>query len=648
MKKRRKSLAVAPRPVPASRNLKQREWLLALGLAGVTFLVYLPALSCDFVAYDDAEYVTENRVVWQGLSPAGVRWALTAVVSANWHPLTMLSLMLDSQLYGLKPFGFHLTNLLLHVANTVLLFHVLRVMTDCVGRSAAVALLFALHPLHVESVAWVAERKDGLSTLFGLLALWAYLWYTAAPSWRRLAVVTTLLALSLLAKPMWVTFPFLLLLLDWWPLRRTAAGWGASGWEGEAPAEPRVPARQEPRPPNLRLSWRRLVVEKTPLFLLVAVFCAVTLATQASGGPGQAFRAIPLPLRLGNAAVSCVEYLRQTLAPLDLAAFYPHPRASLNVVLAVCAAVAVVLVSAAAIWGRERVPYLLVGWFWYLGMLMPVIGLVQVGDQARADRYTYVPLVGIFVVLAWGAADLFRRARLPGFAAGLAGVAGLFCALYTWAQVSHWADAVTLWQQVCRVSPNNAFAHKNLGAALMTRGQFDVALAEFDCGLELDPNDAELHANRGQALFGLKRLAEAEQSSCRALDLDPRLAQAHQQLGLLRFRDGRLDEAADSFAAARDAKPSLAAAWLGLGKVRFKQKKLAEAEEDLNEALRLDPRVVETYDTLACVLAEAKRFPEAIAVIDRGLAHAEPGRNDELVAGMRQRRALFTAGQSYR
>jgi Flp pilus assembly protein TadD len=630
MKKRRRSLAVAPRPVAVSRNAKHFEWLLVLGLAAVTFLVYLPVLSCDFVAYDDAEYVTENRVVWQGLSPAGVRWALTAVVSANWHPLTMLSLMVDCQLFGLKPFGFHLTNLLLHVANTVLLFRVLRVMTASVGRSAAVALLFALHPLHVESVAWVAERKDVLSTFFGLLAMRAYVWYTAGASSDpmnrvttnlRMAVVTALLALSLLAKPMWVTFPFLLLLFDWWPLRRTAQG----------------------------AAWRRLVAEKAPLFVVVVGFSVVTVVTQKTGAAGHAIHEVALPLRLGNAAISCVEYLRQMLAPLDLAAFYPHPREGLNVALAATAAAGLLAISATALWQRERVPYLFVGWFWYLGMLVPVIGLVQVGDQARADRYTYVPLVGIFVALVWAAADLLRRARLPGFAAGLAGVVGLFCALYTWAQISHWNDAVTLWQQVCRVSPDNAYARKNLGAALMRRRDFKGALVEFDRGLELDPRDAELHANRGQALIKLgERLPDAERDLKTALDLDPKLAQAHQNLGVLRYQEDRLDDAARCFRAAKDANPALAAAWLGLGKVHFKQKKLAEAEECLNEAMRLDPRVVETYDALACVLAETGRFPEAVAVIDRGLERAEPGRHDVLVSGMRQRRELFAAGQPNR
>jgi tetratricopeptide (TPR) repeat protein len=626
MKKRRKSLAVAPRPQPAASapprgNGVLLERLLALGLAGVTFLVYLPALSCDFVAYDDAEYVTENRVVWQGLSPGGMRWALTAVVSANWHPLTMLSLMLDYQLCDGKPFGFHLTNVLLHVVNTVLLFRLLRLITSCVGRSAAVALLFALHPLHVESVAWVAERKDVLSTLFGLLALRAYLWYAAGvgvdPINRvntslRMALVTVLLALSLLAKPMWVTFPFLLLLLDWWPLRRGAHG----------------------------------LAEKTPLFVLIAVFSVVTVVTQKTAAAGQVVHVVALPLRLGNAALSYVEYLRQTLAPLDLAAFYPHPRESLNVTLAAAAAVGLLVVSAAAFRQRERVPYLFVGWFWYLGMLVPVIGLVQVGDQARADRYTYVPLVGIFLVLSWAAADLFRRARLPGFAVGLAVTASLLCGLYTWAQISHWSDARTLWQQVCHVSPDNSFARKNLGAALMNRGDFKEALAEFDRGLELDPGDAELYANRGQALFALDRLSEAEQALEEALELDPRLAQAQQHLGLLRYLDGRLDDAAERFIAAKDANPSLAAAWLGLGKVRLRQKKVADAEEYLNEALRLDPRVVDAYDALACVLAETGRFPEAVAVIDRGLARAGPGPGNKTISEMRQRRALFGAGRS--
>jgi len=617
MTRRRKNLPAAPRPpapVIAPRPSALVEWLVALGLAAVTFLVYLPALSCNFVAYDDGLYVTENQGLWQGLSRGGVRWAMTAVVSANWHPVTLLSLLVDYELYGLKPFGYHLTNLLLHIANTVLLFRILRLMTGSVGRSAVVAGLFALHPLHVEAVAWVADRTDLLCTFFGLLALRAYVWYVAAPGSGRMWLVAGLLALGFLAKPIWVTFPFLLLLLDYWPLRR----------------------------PDTGVSWRQLVVEKVPLFLVAAGGMALALVTHSRAGILAKFGGtVSLSARAGNAVVSYAEYLRQTFAPTDLAAYYPHPGASLGVAAVLGSALLLVGVSVLVIALRRSRPEWFVGWFWFVGTLVPLIGLVQVRDAARADRYTYVALVGIFVMLTWAAADLLRRTRLPGLAFGVAAVVLLICGLYTYAQLSHWTDPVALWTQAVRVSPDSVFARKNLVAALVTAREYEQALEEADTALRLAPDDADLHSNRGQALIGLDKRHDAEQALRTASELNPRLAEPHQLLGVLYFDKGRLDEAAECFLAAREANPALAVACVGLGAVRQEQKRLKEAEECLREALRLDPRPVEAYDRLSRVLAETGQFAEAVAVIDRGLAHADRERDRKRIDAMEQRRALF-------
>jgi hypothetical protein len=484
----------------------RRDALLASALAGLVLLVYYPVLSCNFVPYDDPLYVTKNAIVRQGLSAEGIVLALWAEVAANWHPVTLLSLQLDHELFGLRPWGYHLHNLLLHLANTLLLFFLLRRMTGAAGRSFLVAVLFALHPLHVESVAWVSERKDVLSTFFGLLALWAYAGYAARPRPLRMAAVAVLLALSLLAKPMWVTFPFLLLLLDFWPLRRWGAGAG------------------------------RLCAEKLPLFALVALISAAALSAQRRGGAVQPLETLPLAARLGNAATTYVVYLRQTAVPTDLTIFYPHGGSALGVATMIGAAVLLLAVSAAAVCFARQLPYLFVGWFWYLGTLVPVIGLVQIGGQAHADRYTYVPLIGVFIALAWGLGDLAERARLPwpGFvAAALAvGVCGL---LARW-QIAHWRDGVALWEHARRVSPDDNFVLSNLGTALLESGDADAALAQFEKVARQMPDNPFNHSNRGEALLRLGRLDEAEEAFRTALALDPTLYNPQRGLGLVSWK----------------------------------------------------------------------------------------------------------------
>ncbi len=399
---RKPVVAVVEKPAPQPSQMR-RAALLATVLAAATFLAYYPVLLCGFVSDDDL-YVTQNAGVQAGLSPNAVAWALCEPVAANWHPLTVMSLQLDYELFGLKAWGYHLHNLLLHVANVVLLFHVLRRLTGAVWRSFVVAALFALHPLHVESVAWVSERKDVLSTFFGLLALWAYLWYASRPGLGRMTTVAVLLTLSLLAKPMWVTCPCLLLLLDFWPLGR----WG-NGWK-----------------------WQ-LLAEKTPLLAIAVLFSMATVNAQRVAL--SSFQNLPLAMRTANAADSYVAYLRQTFVPANLAIYYPHPREGSR---GWPAALLLLAVSAAAVKFARRLPYLFVGWFWYLGMLVPVIGLVQVGAQARADRYTYVPLIGVFVALTWGVGELLARVgwQRLGFAAAV--LLAVLCGVLTWFQIDHW------------------------------------------------------------------------------------------------------------------------------------------------------------------------------------------------------------------
>jgi protein O-mannosyl-transferase len=653
--------APTPSPAPAAAGWwsgPAGEWLIAAGLLGVTLLTYQPVLKCDFVNYDDPAFVLWNPSLRLGFSLAGLRWAFTTVLSMNWHPLTLISFLVDYQLFGLKPWGYHLTNLLLHLANTLLLFRCLRVLTGAVGRSACVAALFALHPLHVESVAWVADRNDLLSTLFALLALRAYAWYAERPRPARMAVVAALLTLSLLAKSIWVTFPFLLLLLDYWPLRRP-------------------------------LRWWRLVVEKWPLFGLAVAACCFNLATRV-WQPATLTDAAQLPFlfRLGNALVSYVEYLRQLALPNDLAVFYPHPGLGLSAGQVAVAVLLLGAVTALACSLVRSVPYLFVGWCWYVGMLVPMIGLVQVGEQGHADRYTYVPLTGIFLFLTWGAADLFRRAARPQLAPLLAGAVLVLCAVDTRLQIACWKDSLSLWAQAARVTRDNLIVHRNYGSCLEEKGRFGDALRHYTLALKAAPGDGDALQGSGRVLLALQREEEAGEMFQAALRVEPQ-PYLHYYLAVVQLHQGRLEEAAGNLEASIAGDPTKAQAWHSLGIVRLRQQKYGEAEECferairlvpasaefhllrgtallrlsrpgeavpvLSEAVRLAPDLLEAHQLLADALANAGRFPEAVAAIDRALAVAErasagvdPARQAAFIRSLEERRQSYEQGRPYR
>jgi tetratricopeptide (TPR) repeat protein len=492
--------------------------LVCLALVLLTTAAFGRSLNNGFVNYDDPEYVTSNPGVKGGLSAAGLRWAFTASDVLNWHPLTWISLQLDYQLYRLRPWGYHLTSVLLHAGSSVLLFLALRRMTGAVWRSAAVAALFALHPLHVESVAWVAERKDVLSTFFGMLALWAYADYARRPGVGRYLLVFAALALGLLAKPMLVTWPCLLLLLDYWPLGRLRRG-------GPVP---------------LRL----VLAEKLPLFALAAVSCAVALFAQGRGGAIESLQEVPLGVRCANALVSYVAYLGMALWPAHLAPFYPHPGGALPWWQPAAAAVLLAGITALAAATAWRRPYLLVGWLWYVGTLVPVIGLVQVGDQTRADRYTYVPLVGLFLAAAWGLADLAAHRpalRWPVIAAAVLGLAA--CFVCTVRQVGYWHDSQALWAHALRVTADNYVAENNLGLALLQDGRPEEAEGHFRAAVRFKATYARGYANLGLALDEQGKLAEAAACYSRALEIRPDLAATHNNLGIVLGKLGRGDEA---------------------------------------------------------------------------------------------------------
>jgi tetratricopeptide (TPR) repeat protein len=599
-------MATAPTPVAAPWGGGQSV-LIALALAAATLLVYgqTAGHSFEFINADDPLYVVNNPHVKHGLTPADLRWALTTFDANNWHPLTWVSLQLDYQLYGLSARGFHLTNVLLHTLNTLLLFWLLRRLTGAVWCSAAVAAFFALHPTHVESVAWVAERKDVLSALFWLLTIAAYAWYAERPrAWRYLLVLLTF-ALGLMAKPMVVTLPCVLLLLDYWPLRR---------WQ---PAGEAVPTRYA------RASWVRLVVEKLPLFALVAASVPLTLGAQTE--MLRSLKRFPIPLRVENAVVSYAQYLRLTLWPSDLCVLYPHPRDSLPVGQVLAAGLLLVALTAGVLWGWRRRPHLLVGWLWFLGTLVPVIGLVQVGNQAMADRYTYLPSIGLFIAVAWGAADLRARLGWPALPlAVLTGALLVACSVVTWGQVRYWRNSDELWRRALAVTSNNSVAHDGLGVALMQQNKLAEAREQFRAALRITPDSEATHGNLALVLTELGLLDEAAEHFTIAMSIRPGLALPHAGLGRVRERQGRIEDALGQYEAALRIDPDSVPAHTFLGGLLEDQGKLDEARDHYEAALRSDPNVAATHNHLGRVLKRLGKPDEALGQYDLAL-RLEPG-----------------------
>jgi len=536
------------------------RWAIALALAIVTSAVYAPVRGHRFVDYDDDEYVFRNPRVQAGLTAESVAWAFTAMEASNWHPLTWMSHMLDCQLFGLDPAGHHLTNLVLHTANVVLLFLVLASLTGGVWRSALVAALFALHPLNVESVAWVAERKNLLCTFFWILTLGAYGWYTRRPGPARYLAVAAGTVLALLSKPMAVTLPFVLLLLDFWPLARMS-----------------------------RAAFGRLLVEKLPLILLAALASAVTFQAHLQGGSLVAVEVIPPGARLANAVVSYVAYIGKLVWPVRLGVFYPHRESSLPTAHVIAAAAALLVATVAILRGARRAPYLAVGWLWYLGTLLPVIGIVQVGTQAMADRYAYVPAIGLFLALAWGAAALASR-EIAARALGVVAVAALAAlAVRTGRQIPVWRDSLTLFASTVAAVPDSWVGHYNLGNALAGEGRVAEAEAEFRETVRLRPWFARAHNNLGDALDALGRHEEAAAAYTQAIRINPDLAEAHNNLGSALAAMGRLEEGLAAFRQAVQVRPEFAEAHLNIGIVLRRLGRLAESAEALARAVVLRP-----------------------------------------------------------
>jgi protein O-mannosyl-transferase len=606
-------------------------WLMAVLLVLVTMALYWPATRCDFVTYDDYMYVSDNPHVTSGLTLENARWAFGSDYAANWHPITWLSHMLDCQMVGLNAWGHHLSSGLLHALNAALVFALLQRMTGAAWRSLLVAALFALHPLRVESVAWVSERKDVLSGFFGLLALMAYARYAEArslkskvqslkpeagtedaesgmskPATRNMHHATRIthhvlrltpqacafyllslfcFALGLMSKPMLVTWPCVMLLLDYWPLRRLDLSTLHTA----------------------RSTLLRLVREKTPFFVLAVAASVVTFVVQQRGGAVAAVESLPLGARVGNALISYGRYLGKLFWPTELAVYYPHP-GHWSLGKMVLAGGLILGFSVLFFMQRRRAPYLLMGWLWFLGALVPVIGLVQVGEQAMADRYSYLPLLGVLIFSVWGACELSWRWRYQVLAlSGAGGAAIVLCLALTRQQIGYWQDGETLFRHALEVTENNCMAHNNLGIALALKGQIDEALRQYQAAIRLKSDNAEAHYNLGLALDLKGQIDEAMRQFQEALRLKPDYADAHNNFGLALERKGQTDEAIGQFQTALRLKPDHAEAHNNLGIAFYQQRRTGEAIRQFQEALRLKPDFPRARKNLDVVLATGAR-----------------------------------------
>ncbi len=571
--------ATSEGPKPQARQVAAVCIVLVLAVLAV----FGQTAGFEFVDYDDGLYVYENPVVAKGLTLNGAAWALTYGGIGHWHPLTWLTHMADCQVYGLWAGGHHLTNVALHAAAAVLLLLALREMTGSLWRSAFVAGVFAIHPLRVESVAWIAERKDVLSGVFFMLALWAYARYAGRPSRWRYAAVALAYALGLLCKNTLVTLPFVLLLLDWWPLHRVKLDEAAGG--------------------KVMAPFWGLVKEKIPLFLLSVGSCVAT-ALVPEKVPDTA--RWPFVDRIGNALVSYCVYLRQMVFPAGLAIPYPNPPNGLPFREAALAFVVLAAISmiVSACWKKR--PYLLVGWLWYLGMLVPAIGIIQISYYTHADRYTHLPGIGLVMAGTWAVGDWsmgwkHRRAALGGLMAAVMGIL-MACA---WKQTTYWKNSETLWTHAIACTTDNAVAYNNLGYALLQKGQQDEAIAHFHKALEIQPDNGEAHYNLGNILRLKGKTDEAIAQYQKAVRFKPSIAQAHNNLGTALRQKGRLDEAIAQFQFALQLMPGDDAVHFNLAKAFYQKGKVGEAIAQYQIVLQIKPADMEAQNNLAWLLATA-------------------------------------------
>jgi len=592
-------------------------------LAGLTWLVFGQTLWHDFINYDDPRYVYENTTITSGLSISGIAWAFTHIHSLNWHPLTTISHMLDCQLYGLNAGWHHLTNVVLHTLSAMLLVLALQQMTHAVWRSAFVAAVFAIHPLRVESVAWIAERKDVLSGVFFMLTLLAYVYYVRLPDVRRYLIVASLFACGLMSKPMLVTLPFVLLLLDYWPLDRI---------KGQL--------------------WKRLA-EKIPLLALSAVSSITTFLVQ-KGAVGRT-EELPVLERINNAVVSYVLYVWQILWPVNLAVFYPHPENRLLLWEIFSSLLLLLCITAVAIALRQKRPYLIMGWLWYLGMLVPVIGLVQVGWQGRADRYTYLPQIGLYISITWAVADLtslWRRQRTILSAAAILVIGAL--SLCAWVQTSYWRNSETLFRHALSVTTNNDVAENNLGIVFLGKGKLDEAISFLQSAADLRPDNSPAHENLAKALLQKGRVADALVHYRKLLELQPDNIEVHNIVGTVLAQQGRVREGAEEWQKVLMIEPDNGnamsnLAWVFATSPDQSLRDGGRAVQLAEQAVRLSGgRIPILFRTLAAAYAENGRFSEAIQTAQQGIELANSQGNVGLANDLQGNIALYQERQPLR
>jgi tetratricopeptide (TPR) repeat protein len=600
-------------------------WLIVatcIGLAALSWLIFGQTFWHDFINYDDPRYVYENTKITGRLSISGIAWAFTHIHSMNWHPLTTISHMLDCQLYGLKAGWHHFTNVLLHSVAVVLLFLVLLQMTGgpsrngSIWRSAFVAAVFAIHPLRVESVAWIAERKDVLSGVFFMLTVLAYVYYARLPRISLYLVVLLVFACGLMSKPMLVTLPFVLLLLDYWPLDRI---------KGQV--------------------WKR-VLEKIPLISLSAVSSIATFLAQ-KGAVGYT-EELPILERLNNAVISYVLYIWQMLWPVNLAVFYPHPENRLPLWEIISSLFLLICVTAVAITLRKQLPYLITGWLWYLGMLVPVIGLVQVGWQGRADRYTYLPQIGLYIAATWTVADLttlWRHQRIILSAAALLTIVVL--SRRAWVQTRYWRDSETLFKHALAVTTNNDVAENNLGIVYLRQGNLDEAISLLQAAVDLRPDNSPAHENLAKALLQKGKVTDALIHYRKLLELQPDNIEVHNIVGTVLIQQGRIREGVEEWQKILEIQPDNGNAMSNLAWVLATSpddslRDGAKAVQLAEQAMRISGRRIPVlFRTLAAAYAERGQFSEAIQTAQQGIELANTQGNSELATELSGYIALY-------
>jgi len=628
--------------------------IINLFLILVTLTAFWQVGNHGFVDYDDNQYITENSPIQSGLTARGIHWAFTTGHAANWHPLTWISHMLDIQLFGLKPQRHHLTNLLFHIANVLLLFFALRRMTKALWQSAFVAALFALHPLHVESVAWVAERKDVLSTFFFMLTLIAYHYYTTRRDLKSYLAVIICFALGLMAKPMLVTLPFLLLLLDYWPIARFRESQSVQPTpkEENSPVSmrkkkgkagkrtPKIIVEME-TPGSNTLQWasiRPLILEKIPLFGFTILSCTATYIVQKTGTAVGSLEFYTPVMRISNAFVSYLIYITKMVWPDDLAVFYPYPGLPpLPQVLG--AALLLIVVTFAVFRAARRFPYLPVGWLWFTGTLIPVIGIVQVGSQAMADRYTYVPSIGLFIIAAWGIPEVFRKRRHGKAVLAVSAALCLLCLLVlTRTQVGYWQDSITLFDHALNVTKDNYYIRNVLGDARYRIGDHRQAIEDYGKAIEINPRNIDSYNNRGKAYNLLGDNIRAIEDYDRVININPRYAEAYFNRGNAFSSMLTYNSAIKDFDMAIEINPRYAQAYNNRGTCYMALGNSAQAMKDYHKAIDIDPNYSDAYCNLGIYYKISGDYQRAIdyfnksvlinpehikTYFNRGIAYAE-------------------------